>query len=58
MLVLNRRKGERIMMGKDVVITVVDIRGPVVRLGIEAPKELRIDREEVRVQRSKSDKPV
>jgi carbon storage regulator len=48
MLVLNRRRDERIMIGDDIVVEVVEIRGEMVRLGIEAPREVRVDREEVR----------
>jgi carbon storage regulator len=48
MLVLARHRDERIMIGDDVVITVVDIRGDKVRLGIDAPIGVRVDREEVR----------
>lgn len=48
MLVLSRRKEEQIRIGDDIVITVVEIRGDKVRLGIDAPKSIRIDREEIR----------
>lgn len=47
MLVLSRHKDERIVIGDDVVITVVEIRGDKVRLGIEAPKETSVHRQEV-----------
>lgn len=47
MLVLTRKVDERIMIGEDIVITVVDIRGDKVRLGIEAPAEIPVHREEV-----------
>jgi carbon storage regulator len=46
-LVLTRRSGESVMIGDDVVVTVVEVRGDVVRLGIEAPREVRVHREEV-----------
>lgn len=48
MLVLSRHRDERILIGDDVVVTVIDIRGDKVRLGITAPQEVRVDREEVR----------
>lgn len=48
MLVLSRHPGERIMIGEDIVITIVDIRGDKVRIGIEAPVEVQVDREEIR----------
>ena len=47
MLVLSRHRDECIMIGDDVVITVVDIRGDKVRLGIEAPKDVPVHRQEV-----------
>jgi carbon storage regulator len=47
MLVLSRREGERILIGPDVVVTVLNVRGDRVRLGIEAPPELLIVREEL-----------
>ena len=47
MLVLSRKKNETIMIGTDIVLTVVDIRGDKVRLGIEAPKEVAVHRAEV-----------
>ncbi len=47
MLVLSRRRNERILIADDVFIEVVDIRGDKVRLGIEAPKEVPVHREEV-----------
>ena len=47
MLVLSRRKGEKIMLRDDVVLTIVDIRGDKVRVGIEAPADVPIYRQEV-----------
>lgn len=47
MLVLSRHKDECIMIGDDVIVRVVDIRGDKVRLGIEAPNATPIHREEV-----------
>lgn len=47
MLVLSRKKNERIVIGENIVITVVEIRGDRVRLGIEAPQEVPIHRSEV-----------
>jgi carbon storage regulator len=48
MLVVSRKQGGRIFIGKDIVVTLVEIRGDKVRFGIEAPKDIEIDREEVR----------
>lgn len=47
MLVLSRKKNESIIVNDSIVITVVEIRGDKVRLGIEAPKEVPIHRSEV-----------
>ena len=47
MLVLSRKNNESIVIGDGIVITIVDIRGDKVRLGIEAPKEVPVHRQEV-----------
>ncbi len=47
MLVLSRKKNESIVIGDNIVITVVDVRGDKVRLGIEAPKDVPVHRREV-----------
>jgi len=47
MLVLSRKKGERILIGDDIWITAIEIRGDKVRLGIEAGEDVKILREEV-----------
>lgn len=47
MLVLARKEGQRVMIGHDIVVTVVAIRGTSVRLGIEAPADVDIWREEI-----------
>jgi carbon storage regulator len=47
MLVLSRQRDESIIIGDNVQITVVDIRGDKVRLGIEAPAEISVHRKEV-----------
>ena len=44
MIVLSRKKGESIVIDKDISITVIEIRGDKVRLGINAPKELSVHR--------------
>jgi carbon storage regulator len=57
MLVLSRQKDESIMIGDDVEITIVDVRGDKVRLGITAPKEIPVHRREVyeAIQREKNE---
>jgi carbon storage regulator len=47
MLVLSRKKDERIVIGGNIVITVIDVRGDKVRLGIEAPADVPVHRQEV-----------
>jgi carbon storage regulator len=60
MLVLSRQKDESIMIGDDVEITIVDVRGDKVRLGITAPKEIPVHRMEVyeAIQREKNEERV
>lgn len=47
MLVLTRKAGESVMIGDDIVITVLEARGDVVRIGIQAPRDVQVHREEV-----------
>lgn len=47
MLVLSRKKNESIVIANDIVITVVEVRGDKVRLGIVAPKDVPVHRQEV-----------
>lgn len=47
MLVLSRKKNESIVIANNIVITVVEVRGDKVRLGIVAPKDVPVHREEV-----------
>ncbi|MFA5422963.1 MAG: carbon storage regulator CsrA [Phycisphaerae bacterium] len=58
MLVLSRQKDESIVIGDDVEITIVDVRGDKVRLGITAPKNISVHRREVydAIQREKAAK--
>ncbi len=57
MLILTRQIGESIMIGDDVIITVLGIRGEQVRIGIDAPRDVPVHREEIydRIQREKSE---
>lgn len=56
MLVLSRQKDESIMIGDEVEITIVDVRGDKVRLGITAPKHIPVHRREIydAIQREKA----
>ncbi|GLJ80234.1 carbon storage regulator CsrA [Microbacterium imperiale] len=47
MLVLTRRVGERVLIGDDIEVTVLEVKGDSVRLGIQAPRETRIQRAEI-----------
>lgn len=47
MLVLSRRAGESIVIGNDVMITVLEVRGGQIRLGVDAPRNLAVHRAEV-----------
>ena len=47
MLVLSRKKDEKIIIGDNITLMVIEIRGDKVRLGIDAPKEVAVHREEV-----------
>ena len=51
MLVLTRHCGEQIVIAEDIVVTVVAVEGNKVRIGIEAPKSIRVDRKEVHDRR-------
>ena len=64
MLVLSRKVGERILLGDNIVVTVVRVTGNGVRIGIEAPPEMAVIREELKAQldatdakRKRSDQP-
>jgi carbon storage regulator len=48
MLILTRRIDQSVMIGDEIILTVLDIQGDRVRIGIAAPKNIRVDREEVR----------
>jgi carbon storage regulator len=47
MLVLSRKVGESIVIGDDVVVTILEIRGDLIRVGIDAPKRVKVHRSEV-----------
>lgn len=51
MLILTRRVGETIMIGDDIEVTVLGVKGNQVRMGVKAPKDKVVDREEVRERR-------
>jgi carbon storage regulator len=47
MLILSRKVGEKIMIGDDVSVSIIEIRGDQVRLGVDAPKAVKVYRQEV-----------
>jgi carbon storage regulator len=47
MLILSRRINEKIVIGEDIVVSVVEVRGDQVKLGIEAPRQVKVYRQEV-----------
>ncbi len=55
MLILTRRVGETLMVGDDVTVTVLGVKGNQVRIGVNAPKDVPVHREEIyqRIQREK-----
>ena len=54
MLILTRRVGENVIVGDDIVISVIEVRGDAVRIGIQAPRSLSVHREEVWLELQKS----
>ncbi len=47
MLVLTRQRGEKIMVDDNIIITIIEVRGDRVRIGIEAPRDVSVHREEI-----------
>lgn len=58
MLVLNRKKGEKILVNDDITITIVKVGGSIVRIGLDAPKNVKIVRAELVEERKESDVPI
>ncbi len=54
MLILTRRVGESLMVGEEITVTVLGVKGSQVRIGIDAPKDVAVHREEI-FQRIKND---
>ena len=47
MIIMPRKKGERVVLGDDIVLTVIEIKGDKVRLGVEHPRHVSVHRQEV-----------
>jgi carbon storage regulator len=56
MLVLSRRAGESVVLGEDITITILEVRGDVVRVGIDAPRSLKVHRAELLAQLEESNR--
>ena len=54
MLILTRRVGENVIIGDDIVISVIEVRGDAVRIGIQAPRSVSVHREEVYLELQKA----
>ena len=52
MLILTRKPGEVIRIGNDITVTVLSVQGQQVRLGIDAPKDVSVDREEIAIRKA------
>ena len=56
MLVLSRRSGESVVLGDDITVTVLEVRGDVVRIGIDAPRSVKVHRAELLAQLEESNR--
>ncbi|MDY4280262.1 MAG: carbon storage regulator CsrA [[Pasteurella] mairii] len=59
MLILTRKVGESLLIGDDISVTILNIRGNQVKIGVEAPKDVSVHREEIyqRIKEGQSEQP-
>lgn len=58
MLILTRRVEETLVIGHDITVTVIAVKGNQVRLGIQAPRNVAVDREEIAIRKSREPRPA
>lgn len=58
MLILSRKIDQKIRIGDDIVITLIDVKGDQVKIGVEAPSNVKVYRQEVLKQSSRKTKPL
>lgn len=55
MLILTRKPGETLVLGDNITVTVLSVRGNQVRIGVNAPKDVHVNREEIHIKKEKAD---
>jgi len=56
MLVLTRKRGERILIGDDIVVTILEQRGDIIRVGVDAPRHVQVSRQELLTERAETNR--
>lgn len=55
MLILTRKPGETLVLGDDITVTVLSVKGNQVRIGVNAPKDVHVNREEIHIKKKKAE---